>query len=491
MDSMRPCQNNRCVVLTTYENGARSGKNLGAPGYSYEFVTQLFEPLFRDWGKFVAVEDPAVNLEPTVASLQQQGYQPVHVCLRGLHDVVPSRTVPNIVIPAWEFPDVPDHGFDDNPRNNWVQVANESSLVIVGGEFTRRAFANSGVTTPIRIVPVPTPDSYFSVPTWDPQSSVDLDCDALVLGPTETNESLTISRPEASQEATSIDPAGRLNRRPISEFCRTAYRTICRRVLPTWLDYGLTIGIRAALLAKRQPETYAENVSHVHLKGVVYTSIFNPSDGRKNWEDLLSGFLIGLKDCDDATLVLKLVSADRRMLNQMLARYSALDIAHRCKIVIITKFLSDEQMADLANATTYYVTTTHAEGNCLPVMNYLAAARPAITPSHTAIADYFSEEIGFPVDCSDEPAAWPQDPLFRCRTTWSRLNWASFVDALQNSHQLVRDDLPSYVSLGNEASRQLRALAHPDSVRPRLHAALDECLASSQIDSTRAIQKVA
>ena len=111
--------------------------------------------------------------------------------------------------------------------------------------------------------------------------------------------------------------------------------------------------------------------------------------------------------------------------------YRRRGLSHRCKIVLIHDFLSDEQLMELAQATTYYITATKAEGNCLPLMNYLAAGRPAISPCHTAIADYFGRDVGFVVESHPEPAAFPHDSRLRSTTTWHRLVWTSLVEQIR------------------------------------------------------------
>ena len=46
-------------------------------------------------------------------------------------------------------------------------------------------------------------------------------------------------------------------------------------------------------------------------------------------------------------------------------------------MVVITDFLTDEQMNDLFRATTYYVNASRAEGACLPLQQALPPdARP-------------------------------------------------------------------------------------------------------------------
>ena len=83
---------------------------------------------------------------------------------------------------------------------------------------------------------------------------------------------------------------------------------------------------------------------------------------------------------------------------------------------MIHGFLSTESFHDLLRATAFTVNAAHAEGQCLPLMEYMAAGKPAIAPNHTAMADYITDDSAFPVSSSIELAAWPQDPrqVFRC-----------------------------------------------------------------------------
>jgi glycosyltransferase involved in cell wall biosynthesis len=226
----------------------------------------------------------------------------------------------------------------------------------------------------------------------------------------------------------------------------------------------------------------------IDLSGVVYTSIFNPTDGRKNWDDLLTAFLIGLKEQDDALLVLKLIGRDRHNASEILARYRGLDLRHRCRVAIITDYLSAAEMLDLTRASTYYVTSTRAEGNCLPLMNFLAAGRPGITPCHTAIADYFSDRMGFVVESHAEPCAWPHDPQLRSRSTWHRLVWPSLVEAFRESYRVARSEPARMRDMSDAARNMSWERHHPNNVLPSLAAALDQVL---PISAARPIRRAA
>ena len=219
------------------------------------------------------------------------------------------------------------------------------------------------------------------------------------------------------------------------------------------------------------------------LSGVVYTSILNPIDGRKNWHDLLTGFLLALGDREDATLVIKLICNDKSQVSRVLGYYMCRDIPHRCKLVVIPGYLSDEQMLQLAGASTYYLQTTKAEGNCLPLMNYLAAGRPGISPRHSAIADYFDDAIGFVVDSHPEPSAWPHDPRLRIRTSWGRIVWPSLVEQIRESYWTVKKDRAAYRAMGDRGRRNLFAWASPESIEPRLRSALELVLYGNSADA--------
>ena len=163
----------RVVIVTSYLTGAPDGKNVGRPGYSYDFVVQLFAPLIERWGKLVVV--PREEIDRAVEEARSCGLGPLHLSFLPLQDVRLAADAPNIVVPAWEFPDIPDHGFDHKPENNWVEMAARCDQLIVGGPFTVKAFRRAGVRTPIQIVPVPTPDEYFHVPSWNPDQRAELD----------------------------------------------------------------------------------------------------------------------------------------------------------------------------------------------------------------------------------------------------------------------------------------------------------------------------
>lgn len=294
------------VLLTCYMTGSTEGKNLGIAGYSHDFVAKLFSQLLSRWGKVVHVPNPKKNLESAAQEARVQGLKPLHLSVLPFQDVCLASSIPNVVMPAWEFPDVPDHGFDGNPQNDWPATADRCDLVLASGPFTEQALRKGGARVPIRIVPVPTPDAYFAVSNWVLGQKVSIDCPAYVF-----------------PQATSRSPA-------MSPIRRGAEH------LASLFKGRPPVGSRMAL-------PYQCSLP-IDLSGIVYTSVFNPDDGRKNWHDLLTGFLFALGDREDATLVLKLVTKSADAVKKVIDYYQGRDVPHRCKVVVIGDFLTEKQM---------------------------------------------------------------------------------------------------------------------------------------------------
>lgn len=464
------------LVTSMYTEGDLS-RRLGRDAYSYRYVYRAFAPLLERWGRQREASGPRAAVEHAAAEARRQGRTPVHLSFLPLHlmEVLPDMA--NLAVPAWEFPDIPALDLENDPRQNWARRAEQVDLIVTHTQFSRAAFLRAGVRTPVHVVPVPIRPNYFDVPDWRLEQRVVLDCPCYVFP-----QPATLPRPERPWVSTET---GHL---PARLSLRQLYKK-CVKAMPARLGKGIHTSaraVRAALWSARQvfKETDVRLLypprPNLELSGVVYTALLNPFDSRKNWQDLLSGYLLALKDRADATLVVKLVvSADweAAALAEMFAFYRATGLQHRCKLAFVTAYLSEEQLIELTRASTYYLNTSRAEGSCLPLQNFMAAGRPALAPPHTGMADSIDEQCGYTLASHPEPAGWPQEIDGGYRTSWHRLVWQSLHDRLRTSYEAAKHGLPRYRVMAGRARERMQQLVGPDNVYPRLTAALDEGLA--------------
>lgn len=465
------------LIVNSLARGKSFSTDLGETGYSYEFVLRAFLPLLELCGEVTRIARPESQVDFAIRRLSKRGRRAVSLSFRPFSDVYLSRNAPNVVFPFWEFPDVPATDYKENPRNNWVRIANRASLVLTASHFTAAALARSGVKTPVRVVPVPVSPAYFNLPDWRRGQSVPLAAPAYVLTQPEVPP-IRVADPEARPGP---DSTGFRLKNFVWSLARRAWVDGIKPLLPLRLSKALVAAKNAGKRAWREGETELPiAASQVELSGVVYTAILNPDDKRKNWQDLITAFLLAVGDRDDATLVLKLAVSYAAPVREVLAFYNKLGVPHRAKIVLVTEYLSDAQMLELVRGSTFYLNASRAEGACLPLQDHLAAGRPGIAPANTAMADYFDPWVGLVVESHPEPCPWPDDDSGRLHTSWHRIVWSSLRDQIAAGYQLAKSEPEAYQQLAAQARDRMKSWASPDAVWPRLRDALASVAAIEQ-----------
>src|SRR5690348_16284155 len=135
----------RALVVSSVFTEDQMAAKLGREAYSYRFVYSAFEPLLRRWGPTVEITRPESRLHYALWRVRQQGLEPIHLSFLPLHSTYVGEGVPNIAVPAWEFPDIPNTDFQNNPRNNWQRIANQLSVIVTHCHITRNAFLRAAV----------------------------------------------------------------------------------------------------------------------------------------------------------------------------------------------------------------------------------------------------------------------------------------------------------------------------------------------------------
>ncbi len=211
---------------------------------------------------------------------------------------------------------------------------------------------------------------------------------------------------------------------------------------------------------------------HLAFAGPVYTSIFNPEDGRKNWHDIVTAFCWAFRDDPDKTLVLKMSHRNRSVfLGDLFLLFSRL-WPFRCRVVAIHGYLTADELRDLVAVTDYFVNASLAEGQCLPLLEFMADGVPAIAPDHTAMQTYVNRDNAFVVYSSPQPYIWPQDPRRAYRTRANRISWDSLRQAYVDSAAALTAEDGAYTAMSRTAAAEVRSHYSECSIAQKLEGFL-------------------
>lgn len=503
--------------------------HVGDADYSYAFVLNQLAPAFERLGTWKRIDHPESSLHSAARAAAAEGYQPIHLALNPPQNCYFTPAVPTIMLPFWEFPDLPDRDFGVDTRQNWLRMCRHVDRIVVASQEAATAFRKAKINRPVHVVPVPLAPEFFEVPPWNPKESWSLQCRHFVIHPVEnpfppchqlaedaapeTAElrpaqtasrfsrvrqvtarwGMGISRRVIGNERTAklrdfvlrvraqVPPHGSLLRRSVkfaTHLCFESARVVYKRLVAPWLNPDALARITRLKerVVRHQPALPLLPSTILTIQGLVYTSVFNLSDRRKNVEDLLSAFLLAFQNREDVTLVLKLATNPSREFHEVRLFqdiYSKLGIRHRCRIAVITDYLSDEEMVRLSQATTYYLNASRAEGACLPLQEALAAGRPALAPAHTAMSDYMDDQVGFVLETHPEPTFWPHDPERSYETYWNRIVWSHLRDQLLESARVAEYDRERYYAMGRAAQARLKHMASCDAACRALEEAIE------------------
>lgn len=214
--------------------------------------------------------------------------------------------------------------------------------------------------------------------------------------------------------------------------------------LADWLP--AIAGPQTIVVPEPEPRQWPDTTARVETQvdGVVYVTVFNPRDGRKNWHQLISAFCWAFRETSDATLVLKITQSDLSSYHDELMTLLAQLSPFACRVVVMHGYLDDPQYARLYEAASYYVNASRCEGLCLPLMEFMASGKPVIAPDHTAMEDYIDERVAFVVKSSEELTIWPQDTRIIYRTLRYRPDWGSLKTAYEDSYRLAKEQPLEY-----------------------------------------------
>jgi glycosyltransferase involved in cell wall biosynthesis len=474
-----PLHADRVILVSTVFDVSDVESRLGHSAYSYYFVYRAFKPLLERYCHLREISHPEAQLPEAAETAHAEGMTPIHLAFQPLEDVYLGAGIPVVAFPFWEFPDIPSRNLGNQPRENWLAASRNISGIVTACHFTKNAFDRAAFQGSIDVIPVPIQQAYFEMPAWNAREVVNVGCPWFELRQDEEGPEipdLPLPQP-ATSSASLLNP----------EFLARRMIRMARAIAPGPTNFVVGHIRRAIPVSSAAAVPQTESFEHIAalerdmlcLSGIVFTSIFNPLDERKNWTDLVTAALTAFSDRPDVTLLFKLVVPPNHRLfgvDVIHKFYRQTKIRHACRFVIVSDYLSDRQMFDVVRGSTFYLNASKAEGECLPLQDFLASGRPALAPGHTAMQDYFDSDVGFVVLSSQEPTCWPRDPDKAMTTRWARIDWSSLYENVGWAYALATDDLGSYQRMADVGRQRMATYASADATWTKLNRALDRLM---------------
>jgi glycosyltransferase involved in cell wall biosynthesis len=401
------------IIVYSETNEKNISKNYGAAEYSYYFVLKEFLPVLQKLGKVITVTDPESEVDPIYARSTLE--ECVFLSFSPPHRTIANLKCPTIPVLAWEYEDIPAEIWDNDPRNDWRFTLGKLGFAITHSRHTARAIRKAmRQDYPVAAIPAPVWDRYRKL--YDKNITVQ-------------NNRLTINF-----SGYFIDTAD-----------------------SQWREK----------LAQAEASLYQKSASAT-LSGTIYTTVLNPLDDRKNWIDIITAFIQAFANREDATLLLKFTNKDTARWFDILIETLLSLPDHKCRIIMINGFIDDESYEGLARNTTYTVNASKGEGQCLPLMEYMSAGSPAISPDHTGMEDYVNSNNSFIVESSLEPTFWPSDSRRLNRTYFHRINWESLVKCFVDSYTTANENPGQYRKMASQSVSQLEKHCSRRAARRKL-----------------------
>jgi len=112
--------------------------------------------------------------------------------------------------------------------------------------------------------------------------------------------------------------------------------------------------------------------------------------------------------------------------------------------------------------------TSCGEGQCLPLLEFMSAGRPAVSPNHTAMADYVNVSNSFVVEYTQNFVPFPNDPNLFFRTHNFPILWESLCEQFRSSFRIASERPEIYREKSENARMSARRVASIEVFKSRL-----------------------
>ncbi len=420
---------------------------LGQTHYSYGFAARYFLDLLSSRGlELLEVSAPEQFKSRTFARTLGQGIDDAahpHLIFRSTEDIRPIPGAYNIACFAWEFEVLsgPASG-QEAVLESQTSMLSTCQEIWTPSRYAQRVLLAHGLAN-VHVIPAPMP--------------IPARADAAVEG-----------RPKAKRAAWA-----KLANVPSIPLVSFSSNFVTHYEADLEQDYERLARDKTSPLGEQPALNWV-----LEGGGTVIVTVCNPYDRRKNLANLIEGFLLAAVDRDDVVLVVKLATSGvvetpaGYLYHQLRLLFGRPHCLFEEKVVLVGGYLETEQMEALYAGADFYLCTSVAEGQNLPLLEAMAMAVAPITVANTAMSDYIDDEVAVVV-----PERRFEGLLTQMAADGARRRYGSSLsDRFQIGHAIRRAlAMPQAAreAMGAAAKARITLLFSPDEVFTRIRARLD------------------
>lgn len=408
-------------IIISNETRGSIASQLGAAHYSYRFAEAKFRTVLEQEAPVWTVKYPYAYPDPGL--LREELNLPegdlVHIAFRSAENLRPIKGLYNICAFAWEFDILNDTDWrGQTPIFNQHRMLGLFDEIWATSHYTRDILVSHGLEH-VHTIPAPVTDSWE-----DPELYTDADLEGIELYPLKVN-----------------------------------------------------LGVRDLLYAPgvlwEQPAGLPDKLREARDAGLLFTTILNPHDQRKNMRNMVGAFEAFAQTTPEACMIIK-VSIPNRMaertqllldgLRRGLGSISSIDSDN---IFLAVGYLSDHEISALHALSDFYLSPSISEGQNLPLIEGMMARSIPVSTANTAMLDYIDDDNAITIATKTLPGSMLDLASTNARKPFT-VEMASAYDiycALQAAARLT----PEQRQFKSAAARDaVLALYAPDVVREKV-----------------------
>jgi glycosyltransferase involved in cell wall biosynthesis len=193
--------------------------------------------------------------------------------------------------------------------------------------------------------------------------------------------------------------------------------------------------------------------------------ILNPHDIRKNFGNLVTAFVKFREEHPDALLLLKMTAqGDLGKLQATAFRREFPSFPETTfeNVYFVPQKLSDSKLQMLMDLCQNYVSPSRAEGQNLPLCEAMVSGRVCITPDHTSMSDYVTNDSAIILESN----AWMIDETTHKYKdfwgfSWFNVGEQTILDALNRAISLTPEEKAAMI---DKAKQNVENFCSPESV---------------------------